>query len=247
MSADSTNTRLAEIEQREAWYRAKTLREFLELKKALKLREVEVDERRQDLEARDTTIHQLHAERELLHTKAHRRARYLEDLVRKLTQVERERDERAAQVARMRKTWGWSLMAPLRSLQKRFAPLPVPPVASAPACDPAPGLAFEYFLHTTPFRLFPSTAVTLLGWAFPHDRRRVTGIRARVDTTTTAGEYGLPEAEIAARHETENERLGFAIDVAVPAGRHTLGIEAELGADGWFTILSVPVWGEEER
>ena len=236
--------KLAAIEQREAWYRAKTLRQFLEFKKALKLREVEVDERRRDLEARDTAIHRLHAEQDLLRAQVNRRARYLESFTALLAAAERERDDKAAQVARMRRTWGWELSAPLRSLQKRFAPLPPAVPQTVPPADPAPGLEFVYFMRTTPFRIYPRTAVTLEGWAFPADRRRVTGLRARVDTTTTLGEYGLPETDIAARHRTADEKLGFVVDVSVPLGRHTLGLECELGADGWFTILSIPVWGD---
>lgn len=241
-------SRLAAVEQREAWYRAKTLREFLELKKAVKLREVEVNERREDLEARDTVIHQLHAEVETLRAQLHTRALFLEQFSHRLAATERQRDDHTAQVARMRRTWGWSLSAPLRSLQKRFAPLRPIALSNPPPADPAPGRDFVYHLPSTPFRIYPPTAITLHGWAFSADRRPITAIRSRVDTTTSPGEYGLPEPEVAAHHgwPPAEDTLGFTLDVLVPPGRHTLGLEAELGTDGWFTILSIPVWGQLE-
>lgn len=61
-AGDAPSETRSQLEQREAWYRAKSLRSILELKKALKLREAEVEERRQELETRDTTIYEIRNE-----------------------------------------------------------------------------------------------------------------------------------------------------------------------------------------
>ena len=238
--------RLAAVEQREAWYRAKSLRDILEIKKALKLREQEVFDRRQDLETRETSIHQLHQTQLDLCANLAAHTADLEHYAHALAAAEHAQAEAAARLNRLRATWSWSLAAPLRALQKKFSPLP-PASVPAPAGNftPAPGRAFTYYLHTTPFRLYPADPVTLRGWIFSPDHTPITALRARVDHRFFDGTTALPEPEVAAQHALPAAvtQPGFTVTLNVPPGRHDLALEVQLADATWFTFLTAPVWG----
>jgi hypothetical protein len=165
----------------------------------------------------------------------------LEIFARQLRTVTQERDALQHDLARLKKTWGWGLSSPLRRLQRSYAPLPAPP---APTDPDLPGAAFTYYLHTSPFRLFRSTAFTLRGWAFPTDGRKLTAIRVRLGAQEFVGRHGLDEPEVIAQHgpQANNPRPGFEVDCTFAPGQQTLRLEAQLENREWFSVLSAPVW-----
>ncbi len=110
---------------------------------------------------------------------------------------------------------------------------------------PAPAEVFTYYLRTSPYRIYRSSRFTLRGWLFPaHLKEAVTGVRVRVGDRLTEGHYGLPEPEVAAKYNLQhgNQLPGFVVEFETKAGRHPFSLEACLGARGWFSVLTTPLW-----
>jgi hypothetical protein len=149
--------------------------------------------------------------------------------------------EALARVAQMKSSWGWSLTAPLRRWQKKFAP---PPAPATPVDPDLPGGPFAYYLHTSPYRLYRGERFTVRGWVFPTDGQAVTAVRARVAGKEFLAQHGIEEPEVIAQHgpQPKNPRPGFSVAIATPPGRHQLRLEAQLENSAWFSILSTPIW-----
>jgi hypothetical protein len=110
----------------------------------------------------------------------------------------------------------------------------------------ANGAPFTYYLYTSPFRIYREPSFTIKGWAWPTDGRAVTGIRANLDGRLFAGRHGLEEPEVIGRYGPQpfNPLPGFEVTFDTPAGRHVLGIEAQLAGSEWRTILCTTIWCE---
>ena len=110
---------------------------------------------------------------------------------------------------------------------------------------PAPPAVFTYYLHTSPYRIYRNSRFELRGWLLPaQTQEAVTGIRVRVGETLTAGHYGQPEPEVIAQYGAQpaNPQPGFVVNFETPAGRRPFSLEACLGARGWFSVLTTPIW-----
>ncbi len=224
MSDESLRAELDAARRREASFRVRMVQEFLHRGE------------------RNTTLHALLEERAALVKRAGEASADIAALTGKLEAEERDAALMDAELARARAS------APLRALGRVFraAPAPAPSAQAAPAR--APGAAFTYFLHTSPFRIYRSPAFTLRGWAWPQDGAAVTGVRANVDGRLFVGRHGLAEPEVIALHGAQpaNPMPGFEVTFETPAGRHVLGIEAEVAGSGWRTILCTTIWCEPD-
>ncbi len=224
------------VKRREASFRVKMVHEFL------------------DRGERNTYLHSLREERAALVKRGQEASADLEALTRKLEALTRSLADESraaaalrAELAAIRRSAAWKLGAPLRAVARMFSP----EGAAAPAPRPdsptrADGAAFTYYLHTSPFRIYREPSFTIRGWAWPADGRAVTGIRANLDGRLFSGRHGLEEAEVVARYgpQPANPLPGFEVTFDTPAGRHELGIEAQLSGGEWRTIMCTTIWCE---
>jgi hypothetical protein len=213
-------TELEAVKRREAEFRAKMVLEFL------------------DRGERNTLLHVLREERAALVKREQEAFADLEVLTRKL---EAERDRAAAleaELAGIRASWAWRLVAPKK-------PLPAPAAPNAPA----EGGVFTYYLHTSPFRIYRDPTFTLRGWAWPNDGRAVTAVRINLDGRLFVGRHGLEEPEVILRHgpQPANPRPGFEVAFETPSGSHSLSLEAQLGGSEWRSIVRTTIWCEPAR
>ncbi len=224
------------VKRREASFRVKMVQEFL------------------DRGERNTYLHTLREEKAALAARGQEASADLEALTRKLEELTRRLEDEsraaaaaAAELASIRGSAAWKLGAPLRAVARMFSPAAAP-APSQPAGPPprAEGAPFTYFLHTSPFRVYRESSFTIRGWAWPADGRAVTGIRANVDGRLFEGRHGLEEAEVIARFgpQPSNPLPGFEVTFETPAGRHVLGIEAQLAGSEWRTIMCTTIWCE---
>jgi len=237
---------LDRVVRREAAYRARAVQESLEYRKTIKNQAREIKELQDRAAALDGYVHRLHLESEDNRRELQRAAADMESFVHRLRDAEDSAATGEKTVAAMRRSWGWSLSAPLRALQARWR---AEGGQTAPATPPAgvPGARFTYFLRTSPYRLYRQAAFTLEGWAFPEDGRPVTGVRVRIDGRAFPGTYGLEEPAVVKQHgvQPNNPKPGLRIPFETPPGRHDLSLEARL--DGiWVSFLTTPIWAEPD-
>jgi hypothetical protein len=118
-------------------------------------------------------------------------------------------------------------------------------VERAPA---EPGV-FNYYLHTSPFRIYRDSRFTLRGWAWPQDGRAVTAVRVNLGGRIFNGRHGLEEPEVIARFgpQAANPLPGFEITFETPPGRHSLSLEAQVEGAGWLWIMRTSIWCEPSR
>lgn len=226
---------LADVARREAWFRLKTIEDLRALQTTLDEQRLKIDALNDELGARNTYIHDLHARRENFVRAVQAAHADLEHFARHLAAAEDERTAARAELARIKSAPGWWVF-------KKLIP---PPTAATPAVAAARPLAFTYHLPVSPFRLYRKPSFTLRGWAFPADGRAVTALRARLGDREFIGRAGLEEPEVAQTHDlaaTANPRPGFEVTFATPAGRHELRLEAQLENRDWFEILATPIW-----
>lgn len=226
---------LDDVVRREAFFRLATLRTFRELERTITEQSLKIDALNDELGARNTYIHDLHARREDFVRAVQAAHADLEHFARHLATAEDERAAARAEITRIKSAPGWWVF-------KKLIP---PPPAATPAVALARSLAFTYHLPVSPFRLYREPTFTLRGWAFPVDGRAVTAIRARLGDREFIGRAGLDEPEVAQTHDlaaTANPRPGFEVTFATPAGRHELRLEAQLENRDWFEILATPIW-----
>jgi hypothetical protein len=231
--SEDLRTQLRELVHRDAVYRAKTVQEFLELKKTIKLQAEEAERLRKKISERDTYIHELHLEREALKKQIPQAHADLEVFTRWLAQREGDSEKLKA----IRASMAWSAAAPFRWLESAFV-RPTRPTSGIEAVSPGP---FTYFLHTSPYRVYREGAFTLRGWVFENSQRPITAIRARVDATDFAGNSGLPEPEVCAQRGLAHQP-GFQVEIQTPPGRHRLELHAQLENAEWRSFLSTPIW-----
>jgi hypothetical protein len=235
-SAAALQAELDAVKRREASFRVKMVHEFL------------------DRGERNTYLHTLREERAALVKRGQEASADLEVLTRKLEALSLDLEAEARKAAEMRSELGrikgslsWRLAAPLRAIGRMFSPEQAAAGAAAAAGDARPdGAAFTYYLHTSPFRIYRGPAFTLKGWAWPEDGRAVTGVRARVDARLFDGRTGIEEPEVIARYgpQPSNPLPGFEVTFETPAGRHLLGLEAQLAGSEWRTIMCTTIWCE---
>jgi hypothetical protein len=236
--AEALQAELDAVKRREASFRVKMVHEFL------------------DRGERNTYLHTLREERAALVKRGQEASSDLEALTRKLEALAAEFESQArrcadleAQLARIKGTLSWRLTAPLRAVGRMFSPEPAPSAGAAAAAPArAPGAPFTYYLHTSPFRIYRGASFTLRGWAWPEDGRPVTGVRANVDGRLFPGRIGIEEPEVIARYgpQAANPLPGFEVSFETPPGRHVLGLEAQLAAGEWRTIVCTTIWCEPD-
>ena len=220
-----TNPRVAALEaelhgvkRREAEYRVKMVKEFL------------------DRGERNTFLHILQHERAALIRREQEASADLEILTRKIEEAEARVAslEAELQAARAPKgSWGMTAIKPAASA----GPAPRPMV---------PGAPFTYYLHTSPFRIYRDQAFTLRGWAWPEDGRPVTAVRVDLDGKLYPGRIGIDEPEVVARYgaQAHNPKPGFEITFETPAGRHAFSLEAQLAGVEWRSVMRTTIWCE---
>jgi hypothetical protein len=223
--APGAGEELAAVKRREAEFRAQMVQEFL------------------DRGERNTYLHALRQEKAALQARAQQAAADAELLVRRLEAAEDRSAALERELARLRGSISWRLLAPVRAAFD--AVFGAPPAWGAPPPAVAAG-SFTYFLHTSPFRVYREESFTLRGWAWPEDGRGVTGVRVRLDDQLAVGKHGLEEPEVAARHPNlpAGCRPGFEVTFPTPPGRHLLSLEAQLDGAAWQSILRTSIWGE---
>ena len=223
--APSDADELAVVKKREAEFRAQMVREFL------------------DRGERNTYLHALRQEKAALQARVQQASADTEVLVRRLEAAEDRSAVLEGELARVRGSVSWRMLAPVRAAFEAV-------FAAAPAGRAAPpavgGGAFTYFLHTSPFRVYREESFTLRGWAWPEDGRAVTGVRVRLDDQLAAAKHGLEEPEVLARHPhlPAGCRPGFEVTFPTPPGRHLLSLEAQLDGGAWQSILRTSIWCE---
>lgn len=216
---------LAVVRKREAEFRAQMVQEFL------------------DRGERNTYLHALRQEKAALQARAQQAAADTEVLVRRLEAAEDRSADLERELARLKGSVSWRLLAPVRAAFEAV-------FGAAPAAGASPpgvaGGSFTYFLHTSPFRVYREESCTLRGWAWPEDGRAVTGVRVRLDDQVAAGKHGLEEPEVVARypHLPPGCRPGFEVTFPTPPGRHLLSLEAQLDGAAWQSILRTSIWCE---
>jgi hypothetical protein len=230
---------LAQVQDRDAAYRLKVAADFLVLQRQLVDQRTRIDELSDELGRRNTYIHELHGTRQEWEQREQQLHDDIAHFVQRLAEATDEAERLREQLERVRNSWGWSLLAPLRQLQKwrqRAAPARTIQVGPASA-------DFVYYLKMSPFRRFRERTFTLRGWAFPHDGRAVTAVRARVDQQEFLGVHGLEEPDVVAQYApANNPHPGFEVTFATPPGRHLLSLEAQLEHRVWVCILRTPFW-----
>lgn len=214
---DALRRELGEVKRREAEYRVKMVKEFL------------------DRGERNTYLHSLHEERALLTKRVQEASGDLEYLTRKLEASESKVSSLEAELEAVR-----------GSLLRRLVGSRGPRPGNLAQGMPAEGAPFTYYLHTSPFRVYREPTFTLRGWAWPVDGRAVTGIRANIGGRRFGGRIGLEEPEVIARYgpQASNPRPGFEVTFETPRGRHEFALEAQLGGAEWRTIVTTPIWSE---
>lgn len=219
---------LEAVKRREAEYRAKMVQEFL------------------DRGERNTYVHVLHEERTALIKRQQESFADLEDLTRKLEAGVARAEALEAELAGIRRSWAWRLLAPLLAFGRAPAP-----GTKAPAAELAPveGGVFTYYLHTSPFRVYRDSRFTLRGWAWPQDGRTVTAVRVILDGRAFNGRHGIEEQEVIARYgqQAANPRPGFEVTFDTPPGRHSLSLEAQIEGAEWRRIMATTIWCEPDR
>jgi len=244
------------LKRREAWFRLKTVQDFIVLDGQLREQGRRIDAINDELGARNTYIHELHRRQEASALREQGAAADLETFVWRLQKAEDEAARLRDELRDIRSSWSWRLFASLQRFQRRWGrpagPGPAGALAggasSGLATDPgaAPGGVFIYHLRTSPFRWYRGKPSTLRGWAWPANGRSVLAVRVRIDGALFPGLYGLEEEEVIARHgvQASNPKPGFEIEFHVPPGRHRFGLEAEVDGQGWQSILTAPVWAD---
>jgi len=236
--AEALQAELDAVKRREASFRVKMVHEFL------------------DRGERNTYLHTLREERAALVKRGQEASTDLEALTRKLEAFTRDLEAAArksegleAELKRIKMSLAWRLCAPLRAIGRMFSPDRAPAPAAEPAGHARPdGAAFTYYLHTSPFRIYKDPTFKLRGWAWPEDGRPVTGVRANVDGRLFPGRLGIEEPEVIARYgpQPANPLPGFEVTFETPAGRHVLGLEAQLAGSEWRTIVCTTIWCEPD-
>jgi hypothetical protein len=212
------------VRRRDAEFRAHMVQEFL------------------DRGERNTYLHTLREQLAALRKREQEFSADLEILTRKLEAEGARADALAAQLGRIKSSLFWKLHSPFlpRSLKETT---PAAPSLEGPSAE---GAAFTYYLHTSPFRIYREPAFTLRGWAWPQDGRAVTGIRVNLGGRLFDGRVGIEEPEVIARYgpQAANPRPGFEITFETPAGRQSLGLEAQLAGTEWRSIMRTTIWCE---
>jgi hypothetical protein len=234
-ATDDPNPRIAALQaeleavkRREAEFRAKMVHEFL------------------DRGERNTYVHVLHEERAALVKREQESFADLEGLTRMLEAEGERAAALEAELGRIRRSWSWRLLAPLRAIGRRLESRPpAPPAERAPV---EPGV-FTYYLHTSPFRIYRDSRFTLRGWAWPQDGRAVTAVRINLGGRLFSGRHGIEEPEVLARYgpQAANPRPGFEIAFETPPGRHSLSLEAQIEGAEWLWIMRTSIWCEPRR
>lgn len=213
---------LDEVSRREAAFRLKAVQEYVEIE----ARQRELEEKVHGL---DAYVHQLHLERDALKAQLQAAHADVEAFAWMLHDAERD----AGALAALRRSALW----PLVSGAARRPALPQVSTGAKPG-------EFDYFLHTSPYRLFRDTTFTLRGWLLPKSGQAVTAIRVAIDSKTFLGRPGLEEPDVVAQRgpQPRNPRPGFEIPFEIPAGRHAFSLEAQLDHADWYAVLQAPVW-----
>jgi hypothetical protein len=221
-SVAALQAELDAVKRRDAEFRAKMVREFL------------------DRGERNTYLHALREEKAALIRREQEASSEIETLTRKLEAASTEAEALKAEVDSIKGSRSWRIA-------RMFGAERVSPPASASIANPpSPGGAFTYYFHTSPFRLYRDASFTLRGWAWPDAGGSVTGIRANLDGRIFAGRLGIEEQEVIARYgpQPANPKPGFEITFETSAGRHLLAIEAQVSDRDWRTIMCTSIWCE---
>lgn len=217
---------LDEVIRREVSFRLKTVKDFFAIE--AKSRELE-----KSADEKNAYIHQLHVERLQLRKTIQEAYADLEAFTWMLQSSERD----AESFTQLKKSAFWPIIQTLIPKQRRNATEVVPPGD------------FNYYLHTSPYRLYRDDHFTLRGWALPKNDAAVSAIRVRVDDKTYYGTCGLPEPEVLREHgsQPKNPQPGFTVTFDTPEGRHAFSLEAQLNHQTWFTVLAAPIWCRKNK
>ncbi|PTY05632.1 hypothetical protein DB347_14780 [Opitutaceae bacterium EW11] len=228
MSNDSADSvarlaaQLDEVSRRDAAFRLKTAQEYVQVE----ARQRELENKVHELNA---YVHQLHLERDRLKSEVQAAHADVEAFAWMLHDAERD----AAALGTLRNSAIWPLVSAWAKSPK------LPQVATgAEAGD------FDYFLHTSPYRLYRDTHFTLRGWLLPKNGQAVTGVRVAIDNKTFHGRSGIAEPDVIAQRgpQPKNPQPGFEITFEIPLGRHAFSLEAQLDNGLWRAALQMPVW-----
>lgn len=128
----------------------------------------------------------------------------------------------------------------------------VPTAHSEPQLDPelfqpndAPPSRFRFWVDPPDDWLKPRRYLHLSGWCFALARPAVSELRARIGRKIFRVYYGIPRPDVATAYDRRagSLRNGFAADVVVPWGRHTVVLEARSRGRGWEKVFEQRVRG----
>jgi hypothetical protein len=232
---------LEKIKRREAWYRLKTVQDFLVRDVQIRAQAKKIESLLAELAERNGYIHRLHLEQVASAKRERVASADLEFFTRRLGVAETEIEAKRKEIAALASAPRESLFSRLRGSRRSVAP------AASPAATPGPAVpagAFIYDFHSSPYRLYRASSFVLRGWTWPKDGAAVVGVRARVGDREFSGRHGLEEPAIIAHFgpQPANPRPGFEVEFATPPGRHRLSLEARTEARGWESILTAPIW-----
>jgi hypothetical protein len=209
---------LESVKRREAEYRVKMVKEFL------------------DRGERNTYLHVLREERAALIRREQEASADLEILTRKIEEAE-------ARIASLERELGEARAAPGRwgkPQAKPAGPAPRPALPGAPFTyylhtspfriyrDPA--FTLRGWAWPQDGRAVTAVRVDLDGALFPG--------RTGIEEPEVVARYGL---------QANNPRPGFEVTFATPAGRHTFSLEAQLDLGEWRSVMRTTIWCEPQQ
>ncbi len=82
----------------------------------------------------------------------------------------------------------------------------------------------------------------IVGWVF-HRKKEIQAVRARIEGKSFAAVYGIERSDIALAHSNiaGANKSGFTIELAAPAGRHEVLLEAQDERGKWYLLAAYPL------
>jgi glycosyltransferase involved in cell wall biosynthesis len=158
---------------------------------------------------------------------------------------------REAKIRTMQESFSWRATQPLRFLRRRLVDSRTrkasPAVAAVGASNrpkaAGPAIPIAGNVDRPQTWSFPPRRISLGGWCFAEDGRKLVGIRAVVGERTIEGLYGLRRLDVAAtnRDRPHAEHSGWLLEVEFKPSDTALRLEAGDEAGAWHAFFQTEV------